>query len=40
MFPSALDPEPTAGVRPMRSVADLRAVEAFLAELESQRPPD
>lgn len=40
MFPGGLDAEPTAGVRPMRSVADLRAVEAFLAELESQRPPD
>jgi hypothetical protein len=40
MFPCALDLEPTAGIRPFRAVADLRAAEGFLAELESQQPPD
>lgn len=40
LFPCALDHPPTAGARPLRSVEDVRAVEAFLAELESQQPPD
>ena len=40
MFPCALDPSPIAGQRPFRTVADLRAVEAYLTGAESERPDD
>jgi hypothetical protein len=38
LFPRALDPEPTAGERPFRTVADLAAVDAYLRDLERDRP--
>jgi hypothetical protein len=38
LFPRSLDAEPTAGERPFRAVADLRAAEAALARLESGAP--
>jgi hypothetical protein len=38
MFPCALDPSPLAGERPFRTVADLRTVEAYLAEAQNRRP--
>jgi hypothetical protein len=38
LFPRALDPEPVAGERPFRTVADLAAVDAYLRDLERDRP--
>ncbi len=38
LFPCALDPEPTAGQRPFRTRADVAAVEAYLRDLERDRP--
>jgi hypothetical protein len=38
LFPCALDPEPTAGERPFRTVADLAAIDAYLRDLERDRP--
>lgn len=39
LFPCALDPVPTAGARPFRSVADVAAVEAHLAGVEAAEVP-
>jgi hypothetical protein len=34
LFPCGLDPQPTAGERPFRTVADVAAVDAYLGDLE------
>jgi uncharacterized protein DUF6178 len=40
MFARALDPSPRGGERPFRTVADVRTVEAYLAEVATRRRAD
>jgi hypothetical protein len=38
LFPRGLDPDPEAGERPFRTLADVRTAEAYLTDLASRFP--